>query len=95
MKNNNENGHKNTPGGRLRKFWPKNRHGDNIQIQEWAKIIGIGHQTLGEVLRDVKDFRWQTYSKIIRWMVKEGYTEEDVFFFLCGDLETVLEQGKE
>jgi len=86
---------KNTPGGRLRKFWPKNGGGEYLQIQEWAKEIGLAHQTLGEVLRDVKNFRWGTYERIVAWMFRKGYTEKDAAFFLWGDIDSVLNKSEE
>ena len=51
--------------------------------------MGLTHQTLGEVLRDVKRFQRPTYAKIVLWMLMEGHSRDDIFYVLWGDHETL------
>lgn len=85
---------RNTPGGRLEKFRPKNKYGLGVSNKDWAALIGLSPQSLGEVLRDLKDFQRSTYAKIALWLLMSGYTQDDVFYFLWGDLDTLKGEMK-
>jgi hypothetical protein len=73
-----------TLGGRLEQFRPVNKFGEEVYDGPWAEEIGISAKQLGVILKNKANVTSPFIQAISCWMLKTGYSHEDVTWWLVG-----------